>query len=250
MAYTVKKDLYGLENLSGIPGTVGASPVQNIGAYGQEVKNVFCSLKTIDAETGEEKVFNNSDCQFAYRDSIFKRKENPSNGRAGNKYIITEVTFLLKKNSQPNIGYKDLQLYFLSKGACKPSLAEVRAAVLEIRAKKFPDLKTTGLAGSFFKNPIINQKEYDKLKEKFPGLPGFAEPNNKVKVPLAWVLDTICKLKGYKEGKVGLYEKQPIILVNFGGATEKEVSTFAQKITKIVKEKTDLNIGWEVDKIQ
>lgn len=240
--YTISKNLYGLENLSGIPGTVGASPVQNIGAYGQEVKNVICSLKALDSETLEEEIFNNEDCYFSYRDSIFKRGENK-------RYIITEVSFVLKREAQVNIGYKDLQLFFLGKGIVKPSLKEVREAVLEIRSNKFPDLKTTGLAGSFFKNLIIFQAEFIKLKGQYPNIPGFAEPNDKVKVPLAWILDNICNLKGYKENKVGLYEKQPIILVNFGEATEKEVSKFAEKIFAKVKEKINLDIEWEVEKI-
>ena len=242
VAYTVEKKLYGLENLSGIPGTVGASPVQNIGAYGQEVKNVMCSLKALNTDTGEVEIFNNDDCYFSYRDSIFKRPENK-------KYIITEVSFLLKTKSETNIGYKDLQLYFLAKGQAKPGLKEVREAVLQIRAGKFPDLKTTGLAGSFFKNLIVSQTEYAGLKEKYPLVPGFAEDDDKVKVPLAWILDNVCGLKGYREGNVGLYEKQPIILVNFGGADEKEVSKFAEKISDIVKQKINLNIEWEVEKI-
>lgn len=243
VAYSIAKGLFGLENLSGIPGTVGASPVQNIGAYGQEVKNVIASVKIFDTETEEESILNNSDCYFSYRDSIFKRE-------AGKKYIIVEVSFLLKKNGQVNISYKDLQLYFLGKGTLKPSLKEVREAVLEIRSKKFPNLKENGLAGSFFKNPIISQKKFNELKEKFPLLPGFPEANEKVKIPLAWILDNVCQLKDYRIGNVGLYDKQPIILVNYGGATEKEVSTFAKKISDIVKIKTSLDIEWEVDLVK
>jgi len=242
VAYTVTRGLFGLENLSGIPGTVGASPVQNIGAYGQEVKNVICSLKAINTETLDEKMFTNSDCQFSYRNSIFKKPEFK-------KYIITEVSFFLKKNGEVNTGYKDLQLYFLSKKNKKPSLVGVREAVLEIRAEKFPSLEEYGLAGSFFKNPIITSEKYQELKGKFPNLPAFEEGKGMVKIPLAWVLDKICNLKGYREGKVGLYEKQPIILVNYGGATAREVSIFADKIIKVIKEKTDLDVEWEVERV-
>jgi len=241
--YSISKNLYGLENLSGIPGTVGASPVQNIGAYGQEIKNVMCSLKALDTETMEEKIFTNSDCRFSYRDSIFKIKENK-------KYIITEVSFLLKKNGQVNIGYKDLQLYFLIKGLLKPSLREVSDATIKIRREKFPDLKNNGLAGSFFKNVIMAEEEFNKLKENFPNLPGYEEPDKKVKVPLAWILDNICQLKGYRDGNVGLYDKQPIILVNYGGAMAVDVINFSEKIKKIVKEKTLLDIEWEVELVK
>jgi UDP-N-acetylmuramate dehydrogenase len=243
VAYSISKDLFGLENLSGIPGTVGASPVQNIGAYGQEIKNVLSSVKVIDMESGEEIIFNNADCYFSYRDSIFKKE-------ASKKYIITEVSFLLRKDSQVNISYKDLQLYFLEKTNLKPILGEVREAVLQIRSKKFPSLIETGLAGSFFKNPIISQEKFNELKVLLPALPGFPEVNEKVKVPLAWILDNVCQLKGYREGNVGLYDKQPIILVNYDGATEKEVSVFAKKIVDIVKNKIDLDIEWEVELVK
>lgn len=240
--YSILKSLYGLENLSGIPGTVGAGPVQNIGAYGQEIKNVMCSLSALDTETMEEKIFTNADCQFSYRNSIFKKKEYK-------KYIITEVSFILKRDGQVNIGYKDLQLHFIEKNTLKPTAREVSEATIKIRADKFPDLKKTGLAGSFFKNIIVEQTEFDELKEAFPKLPGYAEQDRKVKIPLAWILDNICQLKGYREGNVGLYDKQPIILVNYGKATEKEVSNFAKKIFDIIKQKINLEIEWEVEKI-
>lgn len=243
VAYTISKNLYGLENLSGIPGTVGACPVQNIGAYGQEIKNVLCSLKAIDSETGEERIFTNSDCEFSYRNSIFKRKEY-------RKYIIVEVSFLLKKHTETNIGYKDLQLYFLAKNMQKPALDVVRKAVLEIRANKFPDLETHGLAGSYFKNPIVTQDKFNELKSEYPAMPGFPEGEGLVKIPLAWILDNVCKLKGHIEGKVGLFERQPIILVNYGGATADEVKTFSDKIKKIVLEKVGLVVEEEVELIK
>ena len=241
--YTVSKNLYGLENLSGVPGTVGATAVQNIGAYGQEIMNVLCSVKALDTETMEEKIFNNYDCDFSYRDSFFKSKENK-------RYIITEVSFLLKSNGEVNIGYKDLQIYFLGKNISKPNLNEVREAVLDIRKNKLPDLGSYGLAGSFFKNLIVDKDKYDELKGKYPLMPGFFESSDKAKVPLAWVLDNICHLNGYREGNVGLYEKQPIVLVNYGGATEMEVSDFAKKIQKIVKDKIDVDVEWEVELIK
>lgn len=242
VAYSISKGFFGLENLSGIPGTVGASPVQNIGAYGQEIKNVLTSVKVVDIETGEEIIINNLNCFFSYRYSIFKKL-------ASKKYIIVEVSFLLKNNSQVNIGYKDLQLYFLERKNLKPKLNDVRTAVLEIRSMKFPDLNNHGLAGSFFKNPIISLEKFSELKERFPAMPCFPEADENVKVPLAWILDNICQLKGYREGNVGLYDKQPVILVNYGGATEKEVSVFAKKISDIVETKTGLCIEWEVEKV-
>ena len=168
VAETVRRGLYGLENLSGIPGTVGAAPVQNIGAYGSEVKDVIVSVETFDSSLNEIKHFFPSECRFAYRDSFFKTKE-------GKRFIITAVTFRLRKDASLNIEYKDIKNYFAQKNI-SPILSLVRKAVLEIRKGKFPDLRTTGTAGSFFKNPIIPKEKFDALKKKFPGLPGFPLP--------------------------------------------------------------------------
>lgn len=240
---TVTDGLWGLENLSYIPGTVGAAPVQNIGAYGSEVKDTVHSVFVFDISSGEVKTFSNNECQFGYRDSIFKKPE-------GKKFVVLEVTFHLSKNSTPNLLYKDLKEFFEQKGNLTPSLSKIREAVIEIRKNKLPDWHTIGTAGSFFKNPIITTERYISLIKKFPTLPSFEVDLQHVKVPLAWILDKICGLKGFREGDVGLYEKQPLAFVNFGSAQAKDVKNLAQKISEIVKEKTDIDIEWEVMEVK
>ncbi|TSC83610.1 MAG: UDP-N-acetylmuramate dehydrogenase [Parcubacteria group bacterium Gr01-1014_17] len=261
VAETVARGLWGLENLSGIPGTVGGAPVQNIGAYGSEVKDVVLLVEVLDVKTGKIKKLSDTECCFGYRDSIFKKPE-------GKNFIITRVAFLLRKDGKPNLSYKDLAVYFAGKPV--PSLADIRRAVLEIRSRKFPDLKTHGTAGSFFKNPIISKEKFDELKKCYPGLPGFtiderhqmfeANPASSagrrrgdniggrslVKVPLAWILDNICGLKGFQRGSVSLWKDQPLVLVNDGGASASDISALADKVTRIVKEKTGIQIEKEV----
>ena len=265
VATTVERELWGLENLSGIPGSVGATPVQNIGAYGAEIKDTLEWVEVFDAESGEVQRIANADCEFEYRDSIFKNPENKC-------LIITSVAFRLKTNGTPNLEYKDLKERFkIQDSRFKkewPALADIRKAVLEIRSKKFPDLTQFGTAGSFFKNPIISQEQFDKLKKQYPDLHGFslsysplrkgalpssaggmlASSNQKlmVKLPLAWILDNICNLKGYRKGNVALFEKQPIVLVNLGDATADEIKEFAEEIIACVKSKTGIDIEPEV----
>lgn len=255
VADTVARGLYGLENLSGIPGTVGASPIQNIGAYGAEVKDTIEWVEVLDKHTLKMKRLLNTECQFAYRHSFFKTTE-------GRSLIVLRACFLLKKNGVLNLAYKDIGEYGVKNNIKDFSLATLREAVLEIRKGKFPDLSHYGTAGSFFKNPIICKEHYDGLKKHWPNLPGFlleakGSPTSPrlrgtskleaIKVPLAWILDNVCGLKGSREGNVGLFQNQPLVLTNFGGATAQEVSDFAQKITKIVFEKTGIQIEPEVE---
>jgi len=266
----VGRGLYGLENLSGIPGTVGAAPVQNIGAYGVEVKETIVSVLALDGKTGALKTFNNSECFKAYRDSFFKTPK-------GKRFVIVSVTFRLKKRGILNLEYKDLQNKIFNfqfsrlpeTGTVGQAIfndkekerrvktfapKDVRKAVLEIRRGKFPDLKTTGTAGSFFKNPIITEEHFIRLKKQFPDLPSFSVSNvngqmSMVKLPLAWILDNICKLKGYQKEHVGLYERQPIVVVNTGAGSAEEVKTLAEETIRCVKEKTGIDIDWEVEKL-
>lgn len=219
-----------VENLSGIPGSVGASPVQNIGAYGVEVKDIINWVEAYD--TKERKVKRMEDCSFGYRDSIFKHTD---------RYIITRVSFN-KRESGVNISYRDLSLYFKNSN---PSKKEVRKAVLEIRSKKFPNLDEYGTAGSFFKNPVVDIDEYQRLIESYPLMPSY-NFNDKKKIPLAWVLDNVCNLKGYREGNVWLYEKQPLVLVTNKKATADEIKKFGDKIKQIVFSKTKIQIENEV----
>lgn len=256
VADTVARGLFGLENLSGIPGTVGAAPIQNIGAYGVEVKDTIEWVEVLDKHTLETKRLSHADCQFAYRHSFFKTPP-------GKSLVVLRVCFLLKKNGTLNLVYKDIGEYGLKNNIEKFTLITLRQAILEIRKSKFPDLTQYGTAGSFFKNPIICQEHYDGLKKHWPNLPGFpvdAEQRGTnadqcgrnsnivlVKVSLAWILDTVCGLKGTREGNVGLFQNQPLVLTNFGGAMAKEVSNFAKKVTELVLEKTGISIEPEVE---
>lgn len=249
---TVEKNLYGLENLSGIPGTVGAAPVQNIGAYGVEVKEFIEWVEVLDARTLEFKVFRNDDCRFGYRDSCFKTL-------AGKDYLISHVVFDLEKNGKLKLDYKDvresLNLQFSTLDEQdrevkfqKLTPADVRKVILEIRSRKFPDLRKIGTAGSFFKNPIISEAEFSELKKKYPDLPGFATASG-IKISLAYILDKICGVKGLQQDGVGLHEAQPIVMVNFGGSTSKQVKELARHVAKLVKEKTGIEVEWEVQAV-
>ncbi len=235
---TVEWGIWGLENLSLIPGTVGASPVQNIGAYGREVMDVIESVRVFDPSAGEERVMKGSECGFSYRDSIFKKPES-------RHLVILSVTFKLVMERSPNISYKDLAQYFKEKP--DPSQSEIRDAVIAIRTGKFPDLKTTGTAGSFWKNPIICNEHYEGLVKRFPLMPHFRVSEEAVKVPLAWILDNVCGLKGYEKGKTGLYAKQPLVLVTAPGAGFKEVKELEEHVAKAVFDKTGIKIQREVE---
>lgn len=236
----VGRGLCGVENLSGIPGTVGASPVQNIGAYGAEVKDTISWVEVLDKKSGEIKKFSNVECKFGYRNSFFKTEE-------GKNFIITRVAFNLSKNGIPNITYKDLSKYFQNQN--NPTLTEIRNAVIKIRTGKFPDLKLYGTAGSFFKNPIISKEKYTELIIKFPDLPNYPWDNKNVKIPLAWILDNVCKIKGTNFGNVGFYKNQPLVIINLGNATAGEINIVANEIIKKVKEMTGIEIEREVETV-
>ncbi len=257
VAETVSKNLSGLENLSWIPGSVGAAPVQNIGAYGAEISDCLEWVEVFDTKSVQKddqiRMLTKEQVGFGYRDSFFKNSE-------GRHLIITRAAFRLQKRGIPNISYKDLANFFASeiqKGNV-PTVADVRLAVIAIRSEKLPDIKKFGTAGSFFKNPIISSEKYAELLQKFPGLPSYLvdatsddteNMGGYKKIPLAWVLDKVCGLNGYREGNVGLYKTQPLALVNFGGASSAEIKNFAEKISNIVKEKINIEIEWEVNEI-
>jgi len=236
---TVKRGLYGLENLSLIPGTVGATPVQNIGAYGAEVKDCIDWVEVYDLKKKKIVKFARRQCGFGYRTSFFKSEK-------GKRYIILRAAFLLGQESKLNTEYPDLKEYFRITGVDSPSLAGVRDAVVAIRTLKLPNLNEIGTAGSFFKNPIISSSEYLELKEKYSMLPSFRAGFGKVKVPLGWIIDRICNLKGYRIGNVGLHQNQALVVVNFGGATAKEIKMLAAFVAQKVKEKTGIEVEPEV----
>lgn len=243
VSLAVEKNLWGLENLSLIPGTVGAAPVQNIGAYDAEVASAISFVEVFDQRTARIKILKKKDCQFGYRRSVFKTP-------AGRNFIITRVGFLLKKAERKNFfktNYPDVQEWLKREKISVPTPTEIRRAILEIRTKKLPNLAEVGTAGSFFKNPIITSNQFKKFKILFPDLPGVAVGRNKVKIFLAWILDRVCGLKGFSEGKVGLHKNQPLVVVNYGRAKAEEIKSFAEKIVAIVKEKTGLVIEREVE---
>jgi UDP-N-acetylmuramate dehydrogenase len=239
--YTVEeKGLYGMENLSLIPGTVGASPVQNIGAYGVEISDILDYVEVYNPDTKKIEKLTNSECEFGYRQSIFKDKRKNN--------IILRVAFLLKKKAEISIAYKDLQKYFENR-LSKPSLCDVRSAIIEIRQKKLPDFSKIGTAGSFFKNVMIPQADYDKLLKKYPLMPAFSatDKSKMVKVPTAWILDNICGFKGVRRGEVGVYENQALVLVNYGKGTAQQIKNLSDEMIASVKEKTGITIVPEVE---
>lgn len=229
------QELWGLENLAGIPGTVGAAPVQNIGAYGAEVKDTLHTVEVLDTKTGSIKVFTNDECAFAYRDSRFKHEV---------RYIILSVSFLLSQVGQPDLAYKDLAAVY-EQGEDLATPRAIGDSVRAIRGRKFPDLNEVGTAGSFFKNPTITKEAYTALKERYVDLPGFPNESG-VKIPLAFILDKVLNLRGYTDGNVSLFENQPLVLVANSGATQKEIDTFAVRIASRVMDATGIVIEREV----
>lgn len=237
VGHTVKEGWWGLENLSAIPGTVGATPIQNVGAYGVEVGNLIQEVKVYSLREQKFLTMSQDECRFGYRDSIFKSE-------AGKELVVVSVTYALTTTPNPHTHYKDLAEYF-SGHVGEPSQEEIRNAVVLIRSKKFPDWRQLGTAGSFFKNPVISTEHYNELSEQYEGLPGFPTKDGKVKTSLGWILDKVCDLRGAREGNVGTYEKQSLVLINFGGATEVEVSNFAETIKDVVFAKTKISIEME-----
>jgi UDP-N-acetylmuramate dehydrogenase len=239
VAATVARGLVGLENLSLIPGSVGATPVQNVGAYGREVKDIIEEVEAFDTETFEIKKFSREECRFGYRDSFFKHPE-------GKKYIITHVTFALQKNGTLKTDYKDVQEYFLKHNIINADVSDVRDAIVAIRTAKLPDIREYGTAGSFFKNPIISRELAEEVHEKYPDIPLYPAGPDTKKISAGWLLDRVCGLKGIETGHVGTYKNQALVIVNHGGATTKEVVGFAESLREQVKNKTGIVLEFEV----
>ena len=235
---SVTRGLWGLENLSLIPGTVGASPVQNIGAYGVETKDVIDSVRVLDTRSGEIKTLSCSECEFGYRTSIFKKKEYKH-------LIILSVTYKLTRTPMPRLAYKDLKSFF-GEATC-PSLVEIREAVIGIRQEKFPELSLWGTAGSFWKNPIVSKAKLDELRGMWPELPAFSVSGDLYKIPLAWILDGGLHVKGYTVGHCRLFEKQPLVLVARKETPSHEIDAFASDVEKKVYDSTGITIEREVE---
>lgn len=242
VADTVTRGYWGLENLSHIPGSVGATPVQNVGAYGVEVSNCVATVRTIHLPTATERIFTNDECRFGYRDSFFKTP-------AGKEYVITAVTYRLSRLPLPRLQYRDLTEWF--RGVTQePSLVTVRSAIIAIRSKKFPDWRSVGTAGSFFKNPIITRAHAARLCVEYPDLPVYEVSEVYVKCSLGYILDKVCNLRGYTEGNVALYKEQALVVVATPDATATEITLFAKKIADIVFTRTQITIEWEVSEIK
>lgn len=238
--YAVTHGWWGLENLSHIPGTVGATPIQNVGAYGVEVANIISEVRVFNYATQSYQTFKTAECLFSYRSSVFKNDIEK-------KHIIVSVTFTLSTIPKRELGYKDIAKQFLD--TPEPSLADIRKAVITIRSKKFPNWHEIGTAGSFFKNPTIPETVFNTLKSEYPNLPGFQTHNRMVKISLAWILDHVLSIKGYQKGFVATYEAQPLVLVAHTGATASEIEQFADELVEKVKNKIGITIEWEVTKI-
>jgi len=241
--YAVENGLAGLENLSLIPGTVGAAPVQNIGAYGVEVKDVIEAVRFVGIDSGEESTFTKEDCRFAYRDSIFKQALK-------GKVIILEVVFKLKRQQSPfssrlRPGHEAIVKELLSMDVVTPGITEVREAVCRIRRRKLPDPQFIGNAGSFFKNPVIPVLHFEELKVLYPEIP-FFPAENQVKIPAAWLIDQ-CGWKGFRSGDAGVHQDQPLVLVNYGNASGKEILNLAEQITESVQTRFRIRLEPEVN---
>lgn len=237
--FCIEKNLGGIENLSLIPGTVGAAPMQNIGAYGQEIKDVFENLEGIFVETDETKTFTTEQCRFGYRDSIFKNELK-------NKFVITSVVLRLNKNPVLKLDYGTVKDEIEKLNLNKITIKNVSDVICKIRQSKLPNPAQIGNAGSFFKNPEVDEKIFSDLKKEFPGIPGYKTDVNKIKVPAAWLIDK-CGWKGKKIGNTGSHSRQALVLVNYGNATGSEILSLASDIKSSVKDRFGIILEEEIN---
>lgn len=238
VAYCVEKGWWGVENLSLIPGEVGASAVQNIGAYGVEVKDVLQSIEAISVDDLSKRIFTNAECNYGYRDSIFK------NSLKG-KYVITYVTYRLSKIANPNIGYGALKSVLSE----NPSLNEIRDAIIAVRNSKLPDPKVYGNAGSFFMNPVIPMEQFAELQSRYPEIPSYPASEGYIKVPAGWLIEK-SGWKGKSLGNAAVYEKQALVLINRGGATGMEIKHLADTVIADVQKIFGITLHAEVNYIE
>ena len=238
--WTIENNYGGIENLSLIPGTVGASPIQNIGAYGVELKDVFIKLEAINLKTKRKKTFAKKACQFGYRESIFKKTLK-------GEYFITKVFLQLTKNKhQLNMNYGAIKTSLAEKGIEQPTIKDISDAVIAIRSSKLPDPAELGNSGSFFKNSEIPRAQFDALQKKFPTIVFYEMPNDMVKVPAGWLIEQD-GWKGKRVGNTGAHAKQALVLVNYGNATGQEVKALAFRIIDSVKQKFGIQLSPEVN---
>ena len=238
--WCIENNFGGIENLVSIPGNVGSAPIQNIGAYGKEIKDVIENCKGVFVNNGSIKIFSKDECKFSYRSSIFKEELK-------NKFIITNITLrLTKKNHNINIEYASLNNYLIENGISKPSIKNIAESVHLIRKSKLPNYREFGNAGSFFKNPIISKKQLKQIKLSFPEIVSFKNKNSDYKISAAWLIEN-CGFKNIKEKNVTVYKDQALVIINTGNAKGKDIYNFSQKIKKTVKEKFDILLQEEVN---
>jgi UDP-N-acetylmuramate dehydrogenase len=240
--WTIDQNFGGLENMSLIPGNVGTTPVQNIGAYGTEIKDTFVSCDGLNIASQEIKTFTNAECNFGYRESVFKNEVK-------DQYIITSVIYkLTKRNHKINTSYGDIQAELAKNDITTPTLKDVSNAVIAIRKSKLPDPAELGNSGSFFKNPILLKTDFEKIHQKFPEMRFFDISETEVKVPAGWLIEQ-AGLKGKRFGDAGIHKNQALVLVNYGGATGQEILAVSKTVQNTVFDKFGIHIEAEVNVI-
>ncbi len=240
--WTISQDFGGLENMSLIPGNVGTTPVQNIGAYGTEIKDTFVSCDAIEIKSFKIKTFTNAECNFGYRESVFKNEIK-------DRFIITSVVFkLTKRNHKINIAYGDIQSELAKNNISNPGLKDVSNAVIAIRESKLPNPKELGNSGSFFKNPIVSKKQFAPIHAKFPEMRFYEVSETEVKVPAGWLIEQ-AGFKGKRFGDAGVHKNQALVLVNYGNATGQEILAVSKNIQNTVYEIFGIHIEAEVNVI-
>ncbi|MBL7699854.1 MAG: UDP-N-acetylmuramate dehydrogenase [Chitinophagaceae bacterium] len=236
--YCIERNLAGVENLSLIPGNVGASPMQNIGAYGVEIRDVFHDLEALHLKTKKIVTFSNTDCEFGYRESVFKNKYK-------DEYVILNVTYRLNKHPEYHTSYGAVadELERINKGI---SIQTISQAVINIRSSKLPDPSKIGNAGSFFKNPTLSADKFERLKRAHPGVPAYPQEDGKIKIAAGWLIEQ-CGWKGYRKGDAGCHERQALVLVNYSNAAGKEIYDLSEEIKKSVHKKFEVSLEREVN---
>lgn len=237
--YSIEHNLGGIENLSLIPGSVGASPMQNIGAYGVEIKDVFDSLEAIEIATGELHTFSHQDCQFGYRESVFKKELK-------GKYIIVSVSYKLSKQPKLNTSYGAINSELAKRGITQPSIKDVSDVVIAIRQSKLPDPKEIGNAGSFFKNPVIPKSHYIALQKTYENIPSYPVSKDTVKVPAGWLIDN-AGWKGKTIGEYGVHKNQALVLVNYGKANGNDIFQLSEDIIADIYKRYQIKLEREVN---
>ena len=239
VAWSVDHHLHGAENLSLIPGDVGASAVQNIGAYGVEVKELIVSVEAVEIATGSIRLFTNADCCYGYRQSRFKQDWK-------NRYLVTRVTYAFSKDFKPRLDYGNIREELARRDILEPTAQQLRQVIIDIRNAKLPDPKVTGNAGSFFMNPVVDREKFEQLAVQFANIPHYTVDATHEKIPAGWMIDQ-CGWKGRSLGRAGVHDKQALVLVNRGGATGQEIVALCRAIQHDVREKFGIDIQPEVN---